>query len=266
MKQLVVVFSVAIMMILQGCNATSPKQPENPAHIQSPLYQISTIDALLSGLFDGSHTVRDVREHGDFGLGTFDGIDGEMVMLHGEVYQVKSDGSIIVADEQMGVPFASVHFFHSSDSRAVSSLGSYAQLKTALDGYGQCRNYPCAFKLTGRFAYVKTRSAPKATKPYPELAEHISKKQNFFIADDVEGTLIGYKLPDYFEMFNVPGYHFHFLSHDRSFGGHVLEVQIESAVLKVQRLNDIEVSLLRTEAFEKSDLESSDDALDIVEH
>jgi len=238
----------------------------NSAKAAEPvLYQVSTIDALLSGIYDGSTTVGELKRHGDFGLGTFDAIDGEMVVFEGTVYQVKSDGSVNAVDNNVGVPFATVHFFTAAQSGVLSGIQSYAGLKEALDGFEACKNYPCAFRLHGRFARVKTRSAPKATKPYPPLAEHVAATQNFFYADDINGTLLGYKLPAYFEKFNVPGYHFHFISDDKTFGGHVLEVNLTGAQVSVQPLYDVDVALLRTDAFARAELNSTQEALDKVE-
>ena len=252
------------LLFVSGCNNS------NLSEIQivkkgEQLYQVSTIDALLAGLYDGNLHVKDVQENGDFGLGTFDGIDGEMIVHEGTVYQVLSTGSIVKADADRGVPFASVHHFLSDLNATLESISTYDALKSALDRYTQCKNYPCAFKIHGTFNYVKARSAPKASKPYPPLAEYISENQNFFTAKDVTGTLIGYALPAYFEKFNVPGYHFHFISDDRSFGGHVLEVSLKNASVELDRLFDMKLMLLRTPEFKKSTLQSEEDDLDEVE-
>lgn len=253
-----------VFVTLFGCGESRSENVESQK--STVLYQVSTIDALLSGIYDGSSTAGELKTHGDFGLGTFDAIDGEMVVSEGNVYQVKSDGTIRIADDNAGVPFATVHFFSATQSGTLTDVESYGALKTALDTYDICKNYPCAFKLHGTFAHVKTRSAPPATKPYQPLAEHIAATQNFFDADDVNGTLLGYKLPAYFEKFNVPGYHFHFISDDKRFGGHVLEVNLSEAAVSVQRLYDMDVALLRTDAFAEAELNSTQDVLDQVEH
>jgi acetolactate decarboxylase len=229
------------------------------------LYQISTIDALLAGHYDGDKTVAELKQKGDFGLGTFDGIDGEMVVYNGVVYHVKSTGEIVKADEDAGVPFASVHFFQTQKGGVLSKVATYKKLKTALDNYKQCKNYPCAFKITGKFNYLKTRAAPKAQKPYPPLAEHITKTQKFFESENIRGTLIGYNLPKYFAKLNVPGYHFHFLSDDKKFGGHVLELALDNGEVDINVLSDFELSLLKTESFEKGSIEVGIDDLEKVE-
>lgn len=229
------------------------------------LYQVSTIDALLAGHYDGDKKVADIRSNGDFGLGTFNGIDGEMVVHDNVVYQVKSTGKVLKADNDIGVPFASVHFFKSDLSGSLKNIDSYKNLKVLLDDYKECKNYPCGFKIKGTFGYIKTRSAPKASKPYPPLVEHIVKTQNFFEEKNIKGTLIGYRLPKYFAKFNVPGYHFHFLSDDKKFGGHVLELSLQNAQMHLDKLYDLDIALLRMDEFEKGVLKVGNDDLEKVE-
>jgi acetolactate decarboxylase len=229
------------------------------------IYQISTIDALLAGYYDGDKKVIDVQEHGDFGLGTFNGIDGEMVVYQGIVYQVKSTGRVLHAKKSLGVPFASVHFFQADKTRLLKNIHSYKQLKVSLDTFSKCQNYPCAFLIEGNFKYIKTRSAPKASKPYPPLAKHIIKTQKIFERKNINGVLIGYKLPAYFAKFNVPGYHFHFLSKDRQFGGHVLGLELKDAKLSLDVLYDIDIALLKTPEFETGKVEVNDADINKVE-
>lgn len=229
------------------------------------IYQISTIDALLAGYYDGNKRVLDVKKHGDFGLGTFNGIDGEMVVYKGIVYQVKSTGEVLHVKNTLGVPFASVHFFKVDKIQTLKNIQSYKQLKSFLDTFSQCQNYPCAFLIEGNFKYVKTRSAPKASKPYPPLAKHIIKTQKIFEKEDVQGALIGYRLPSYFAKFNVSGYHFHFLSKDKQFGGHVLELNLQNAKMSLDILHDIDISLLKTPEFETGKIEVDEKDVNKVE-
>lgn len=229
------------------------------------LYQVSTIDALLAGYYDGDKNVSELKSKGDFGLGTFNGIDGEMVVYEGVIYHVKSDGKVYKADDKNGVPFASVHFFQSEKQDALQNFSTYKLLQNKLDTYKECKNYPCAFKIEGFFDFMKVRAAPKANKPYPPLAEHIKQTQKFFEAKAIRGTLIGYYLPKYFAKLNVPGYHFHFLSSDKNFGGHVLELSLKDGVVEIDKLFNIEVSLLQTDNFEKGNLKVGENDLEMVE-
>jgi len=248
------------LLFISGCNNSNASIKKG-----EQLYQISTIDALLAGLYDGDLHVSDIQEHGDFGLGTFDGIDGEMIVHNGIVYQVLSNGSIVTANAHTGVPFASVHYFLSDLNASLEDIKTYDDLKSALNMYSQCKNYPCAFKIHGTFNYVKARSEPKVSKPYPPLAKYINENQTFFKAKDINGTLIGYALPKYFKKLNIPGYHFHFISDDKKFGGHVLELSLKNASLELDRLFNFKLILLRTLEFENSTLQSEEGALDKVE-
>ncbi len=256
-----------IILLFSACNDSNIHidLEDTKEKAGTQLYQISTIQALLAGLYDGDLTVSDLKEQGDFGLGTFNGIDGEMIVYDGVVYQVKSDGHVYVADTTTGVPFASVHFFLSDINTTLNNITSYENLKNTLDSYKECKNYPCAFKIDATLNYIKTRSEPKASKPYPPLAEYITNNQVFFEAQDIKGTLIGYALPEYFEKINVVGYHFHFLSDDKTFGGHVLELSLKNANMQLDKLSEFKLSLLKTTEFENSSLENADDAIDKVE-
>jgi acetolactate decarboxylase len=230
------------------------------------LYHISTIDALLAGEYDGETTIAELSQHGNFGLGTFNGIDGEMIVYEGVVYQVIVTGEVRVASPQTLTPFATVNFFKADAMAPIATTPSYATLKSTLDAYVECRNYPCAFKIKGDFSYVKTRSEPKAEKPYPQLAPYIREHQRTFETTHIKGTLVGYRLPSYLAHTNVPGYHFHFISDDKKFGGHVLEVAIANATMQLDRMHDIEIALLRTDSFADANLSVEEDALHVVEH
>jgi hypothetical protein len=80
------------------------------------LYQVSTAGALVEGLYQGAVSVGVVREHGDFGLGTFEELDGEMVVLDGIAYRVGGDGAVTVVDDEAGTPFAVVTRFDPAPS------------------------------------------------------------------------------------------------------------------------------------------------------
>ena len=61
----------------------------------------------------GSSRSRELKKHGDFGIGTFDALDGEMIVLDGVVYQAKADGHIYQAADNLTTPFATVTYFDS---------------------------------------------------------------------------------------------------------------------------------------------------------
>src|SRR5215469_16603163 len=65
-----------------------------PERVRHTLYQVSTATALVEGVYEDDVQVSTLRKHGDLGLGTFEGLDGEMVIVDGHFYQLRSDGSV----------------------------------------------------------------------------------------------------------------------------------------------------------------------------
>jgi acetolactate decarboxylase len=211
---------------------------DDPLH--HTLFQTSTIDALLDGNYDGDVSFAELAQRGDFGLGTLDALDGEMISLAGDFYQVGSDGVARQVDREEKTPFAVVTFFEPNLSRKLGTT-NLAGLRASVDrtfDAGVC----CAVWVDGHFEYVKTRSVPRQHKPYPPLAE-VVKSQPVFELHDVRGSLVGFRFPDYAQGLNVAGYHFHFITADRSAGGHVLECRLTEGELHTDREADLRVEL-----------------------
>ncbi len=177
----------------------------------------------MGGLYEGVITYGDLKDYGDFGLGTFEGLDGEMVALDGNFYQIKSDGVAYPVDDDMTSPFACVIFFDADREIPVWKGLNYTQFQDYLEGSTQVKNIFHAVKIEGTFGYVKTRSVPGQEKPYPPLVK-VTANQPTFEFHDIECTIVGFYCPDYVEGLNVPGYHLHFITEDRTAGGHVLEL------------------------------------------
>jgi len=190
------------------------------------------MDAILSGVYDGVLTYGALREYGDFGIGTFAGLDGEMVGLNGDFYQVKADGIAYLVNDSMETPFACVTFFDVDREVVLPGGVDYGQLEEFLDGILPTGNIFYAIKIEGNFNYMKTRSVPGQKKPYPPLVE-VTKTQPTFEFKDVDGTIVGFRCPAYVAGVNVIGYHLHFLTEDRDSGGHVLEFTVTEATTYV---------------------------------
>lgn len=219
---------------ITGCstNITSSEYADNPIAQRETLVQISTIDALLSGVYDGVMTFGILRGYGDLGIGTFAGLDGEMMGFDGNFYQVKADGIAYPVSDSMETPFASVTFFDVDRKEQLPEGMNYEQLEEFLDEMLLTSNIFYAIEIEGTFSYMKTRSVPRQEKPYPPLVE-VTKNQPVFEFNDVEGTIVGFRCPAYVSGVNVPGYHLHFLTKSKDVGGHVLEFKVEEAVASV---------------------------------
>ncbi|MEW6444081.1 MAG: acetolactate decarboxylase [bacterium] len=202
------------------------------------IYQISTYDSLSKGGYAGIVPLQDLAENGDFGIGTFENIDGEMVMVDGVIYQVTVDGAVHAKKgpdlAREWTPYAVVTRFEPDLEEALKAIDDYAGLQRAIDAKLTQLEEFYAIRVDGVFEHVKTRSVPAQTRPYPVLTEVI-KQQASFELRNVRGTLVGFWCPAYVGGVNVAGYHLHFVTSDRTAGGHVLELKLKEGVLKLDR-------------------------------
>lgn len=225
------------------------------------LFQVSTSAALVEGLYQGAVRVSRLLRHGDFGLGTFIDLNGEMVVLDGICYQVSSSGAVgTVAGDRL-IPYAVVTRFNAEFSKSFRQLESFSELGSVCDELRDSDNIFYAFRVEGRFSAVKTRvmkAVPKGTG-----LQVAASGQEEFLFEEVEGTLVGLWSPGFAGSFSVPGYHFHFLSTDRQRGGHVLECKALDVSVAGCAMNEMHVSLPETEEFLKADLtrEPEDDLM-----
>jgi len=222
--------------------------------LEDTVFQTSTIDALLAGVYDGNMTCQELLQKGDFGIGTFDSLDGEMIVTDGCVYQVKADGNVYTPQRSFTTPFATVCKFKTDQTFLVLAETNYDAIKKMLDGALPNQNLFYAIRMTGEFKDVKTRSVPAQTKPYPPLFE-VTKNQPEFEMQNISGTIIGFRCPAYVEGINVPGYHLHFLSKDRNRGGHLLSFTLSEGSCEVDVLHNFFLTLPENApAFAETDL------------
>ena len=217
------------------------------------VFQTSTINALLGGVYDGDITYKDLKKHGDFGIGTFNSLDGEMIGLEGKFYQIKDDGMAYSVPDTMKTPFAVVTFFKPNEALFLDNTMDCNQLEKHLDTILPTKNIIYAFKIEGDFKYIKTRSVPKQSKPYPPLIESV-KDQPTFEVYNVKGTIAGFWFPSYTQGINVPGYHLHFITEDRKAGGHILDCQLHNGKIEIDYLSELFMALPENSEFYNADL------------
>ena len=216
------------------------------------LFQVSTSGALVAGVYDGVVSVRSILEHGDFGLGTFANLDGEMVVLDGRIYQVQGSGRVSEAGPDAEAPFAVVTRFSPQTDVEIGPVTSFKELESGCDEHRTSGNIFYAMRLDGRFKRVRAR-AVNPPKPGTRLID-AAKTQSEFSFSDVEGALVGLWSPGFSSAFSVAGYHLHFISNDRQHGGHVLDVEAGLLRLRVEALTDFHLALPESEAFLRADL------------
>ena len=217
------------------------------------LFQTSTISALMKGVYDGNMTVGQLRPYGDFGLGTFQALNGEMLELDSIFYRANLDGSITVVPDDTITPFAVVTFLDNDKVISVNQQMDLNQLQSYVDGQLASQNLFYAVKIEGKFSYMKTRSVPEQTKPYPPLTEAV-KHQQVTEFHDVEGTIIAFRCPPYVDGVNVPGYHCHFIDKARKMGGHVLDLQTTDVKITIDDTANFVMELPGTQGFYKVNL------------
>ena len=227
--------------------------------VREVLFQASTMDALLRGVYDGELTCGELKERGDFGIGTFNGLDGEMIMLEGKVYRVGADGVAVQVDDSTQTPFANVTFFDLDRILSLNEPLNFAQLEQRLDALLPTMNIFYAIRIEGMFKYLKTRSVPRQQKPYPDLLE-VVKTQTTFKFQDVRGTIVGFRSPPYAGGIGVPGYHLHFLTEDRKAGGHVLELLLKGVTVEIDYTSELQIVLPSRPEFYGADLTAHEES------
>jgi acetolactate decarboxylase len=238
--------SFLLLMPALGCG--NKVVTDNAYENRDLIYQVSTYAALEAGTFSSDINYDELSKHGDLGIGTFEGLDGEMIELDGEFYQIKTDGKAYHVEGSDLAPFAVITFFE-SDLEAQPPAGlDYEGLKAYLDSQLPSGNIFYAFKIEGDFAYVKARSVPRQDEPYPPLATAIAE-QTVFEFNQVRGTMVGFRCPTYVGGINVPGYHLHFLTADKGAGGHVLDLRLGDVTVSIDDITDLRLELPHIDEF-----------------
>ena len=229
------------------------------------IFQVSTSGAIVQGLYQGCVTVADLRRHGDLGLGTFEDLDGEMILIDGHCFQARSDGTVVEAPDDALTPFASVVNFAADSTADLAAIGSYAELTERLDALRSSRNGMVSLRATGHFSAMRVRTACR-TESGVDLVEATANQRVFDYAE-VAGTLVGFWSPGYAKSIAISGWHLHFISDDRTKGGHVLDLAVPELHVELNDVNDVHLAIPETAAFLEADLqEDNEEALRVAEH
>lgn len=256
----------ALVASLAGCGQTaSQEQTQEPAQEQTAVVedeadhetitQVALLQSLLQGDYYGSVSVGELKSRGDIGIGTFDGLNGELIMVDGVLYRAKGDGSVEVPDDTETIPFANATFFEADEGETVTGVGSFQDLESVLDGLvtamGPNRFYFA--RIDGTFATMNVRSEYAQTEPYDTLVNVLEHDQTFYDYEDVEGTVVALYCPEYMKELNNAGWHLHFVSADGTKGGHVLGLSFDEAQLAIDATDRFEMLLPDEEFFSSID-------------
>ena len=230
------------------------EETESPLNRET-IYQVALLQSLVQGYYDGVLSVDALKEKGDTGLGTFEGVNGEMIVIDGEVYRANSKGDIEKPEGDEMIPFSNVTFFEPDISLDLKDIKDIDALKTELNKVvDENKNMFYMVKVNGEFSYLKARSEPKQEKPYKSLDVALAETQEEFEFENMNGTLVALYCPDYMSDLNTVGWHFHFISDDRSKGGHVLQVSVKEAEAQLDMTPGFKVYMSDEAEFQKMEL------------
>ena len=220
------------------------------------LNQVALLQSLAQGYFGGTVTVKDMRALGDTGIGTFEGLNGEMIMLDGTVYQALGDGRVVVAGDKVAVPYATVTYFDNDLSVELKDVRDKEAFEEILNKEVRTcgENSFYMVKLHTEFSSILFRSEYGSQKPYPTLVEALKGKQTEFTAKNIKGTLVGLYCPNYMGGLNTPGWHFHFISDDRKQGGHILELSFKEGTVELDKTDKFTMILHNDPQFHEMNL------------
>ena len=216
-------------------------------------YQVSTLQALALGYSKSVIKVEELLQHGDFGLGTFEDVDGEMIVLDGKCYRAQNNGDVVPAEAERGVPFAAVCHFEPQRTAQIGEVDTIEKLKTWLtlqieEDFGLNSMY--AVRIEGEFSKVDARSESGTKAHHVTLKDALSVTQKAFIFENIKGSLVCVYFPDYMDGINAAGWHLHFLSEDKKYGGHVFDISLNRGDASFNRITNVEVRIPDTPAFD----------------
>ncbi|MFM1943142.1 MAG: acetolactate decarboxylase [Verrucomicrobiota bacterium] len=212
------------------------------------IFQHSTLGALSLGVYEGDLSFGELFQHGNHGLGTFQGVDGELVITNGKAYRVRVDGQAYEVDAAEQTPFAVITYFETDRTIELTAVSSFADFQQQVDAVLPSMNQLYAIRISGVFSQLTTRSVPLQTQPYPPLAEVVAGQTEFNFTE-ITGTMVGFRLPPYLSKLNAAGHHLHFIDSSGTTGGHVLDFAAVDLRVEVDLCTRLTTDIPETELF-----------------
>jgi acetolactate decarboxylase len=244
---------VCLFLLLVLCNnPVIAQQKTKTADTRDNLFSAGFASGFIGGLYDNWYPYKQLEKHGDFGLGAPGQLDGELLMLNGKIYQTKSTGKTTLVADTGKLPYAVVCFFKAKKTFKHAGTLNKTTLYAYLDSLVTNQNGIYAIHISGKFKLVKTRAFPPVEKPYVPLAAMLNKQQ-FFENSNLQGDLVGFRIPAFMEGAHISGYHFHFLSMDKTAGGHLIDLDATDITIEVDTLTSYTMDLPQTADFNNFD-------------
>lgn len=216
---------------------------------QDLFYHYSIWHAFVNKVFEGNLTVAELKTKGDIGLGSYTKLDGELVMLDGVPYQVTEDGKVSVPQDDAKIVYVNATFFEPDFSFDVKDTIDYDALRAKINEELHSKNMFYGFKIRGEFNYMKCGGLHKQEPPFKDGLDVLIPNRPVFERQNFKGTMVGFFCPDFIGDINAAGYHLHFISEDKTFGGHVMEFEAKSLDVAMDEMYEYQFVLPNTEAY-----------------
>lgn len=222
------------------------------------MYQTGTINSLLDAVYQGDTSIAELKMHGDFGLGTFDLVDGELIVCDNQYYRADVNGKLSIVKDNIKSPFAVVNQFTPDITLDINNH-DFESLGKLLAEQFVSSNLIYAIKVTGHFKNIHLRSETCQTRPFKKLSESLPKLQHAYVEEGISGIMVGFWFPDYLREVNIPGFHFHFIDSARKIGGHVFDFELTHGTADIQHLKSLHLDLIDNESFFHANLNPKTD-------
>lgn len=224
------------------------------------MFQVSTLQSLALGYTRAVMTVGELMQHGETGLGTFEDVNGEMIVIDGKCYRAMDDGRITEGGDERGVPFASVAYMDNCREFELSGDYTMESLKAELNNrieedFGL--NSMHVIQIHGTFEKIYARSELPYRAHHVTLKDMLDITQTSFEFSNIRGSLVGVYYPDYMDGINAAGWHLHFVNDERNKGGHVYEIKMTSGKVRLAKKTRIDIQLPKDPAFDTYSLKSA---------
>lgn len=246
-KKLIAASLVGAMIMSVGIGASHAYASAD----RESIAQVALLQSLAQGYFGGTVTAGQLRTLGDTGIGTFEGLNGEMIVLNGTIYQALGSGKVVVVPDKEIIPFANVTFFDKDISVKLLDIADKAALEKVLNRAVQENGVNSFYmvKIHTEFPSILFRSEYGSQDPYPTLVEALKDKQTEFTEKNIKGTLVGLYCPNYMGELNSVGWHFHFISDDKKKGGHILELSVKNGTAELDKTDKFTMVLHNDKKF-----------------
>ena len=252
------VFMLCVLVVLTHCKKNESTQTAKEERvvqvIEQPkqtdlFYHYSIWHAFVNKVFEGNLTVAELKTKGDIGLGSYTKLDGELVMLDGVPYQVTEDGKVSVPSDETKIVYTNATFFEPDFSFNINQLINYDTLRAKINEKLPSKNMFYGFKIYGDFSYMKCGGLHKQEPPFKDGLDVLIPNRPVFERENFKGTMVGFFCPDFIGDINASGYHLHFISEDKTFGGHVMEFKAKSLAVAFDEMYEYQFVLPNTDAY-----------------